>query len=174
MSDQTKYNKNIIWIHWISTLLVLGIIFTGINMEHKAVIYLKFNLYRAHFLMGITIFLLTIFRIYFLLTKERPKPLYPEKKIRQKFVNFVHYGFYVVILWMCISGFISLFTEAIFPALKSQNISDLPQIEADGISGIMLSHHLIAKIVFLLLIFHIGGTISYWINTKSNPLRRIL
>ena len=43
----------------------------------------------------------------------------------------------------------------------------------DGFHPIMFSHHIIAKFVFLLLIFHITGFIIHLFRKKENTLKRI-
>lgn len=174
MTNQSKYSKRTAWIHWVSALLIGGLIYTGINMEHGAHDLKKFFLYKVHFGLGFTVFILTILRVVVLLKDKRPKPLYRSKSIHQKFVYFVHYGFYIVILWMCISGISSLFLEGIFPALQSGLFADLPVINADGFHPIMMSHHIVAKLVFLLLIFHIVGFFMHLIRKRENTLKRIM
>lgn len=171
--EQSNYSKRTVWIHWVSALLIFGLIYTGINMEHGAHDLKKFTLYRIHFSLGFSVFLLTIWRVFALFKDTRPNPLYPEKSFHQRFILFVHYGFYVVIVWMCISGISSLFLEGIYPALVSGNFADLPEINSDGFHPIMLSHHMVAKLVFLLLIFHILGFFVHLIRKNENTLRRI-
>lgn len=173
MEKKIKYSKRTIWIHWVSALLIFGLIYTGINMEHAAHSRGKFTLYKVHFTLGIIVFLLTILRVVALIKDTRPAPLYPQKSIHQKFIKFVHYGFYIVIAWMCISGMLSLFLEGIYPSLVSGEFADLPEINKDGFHPIMLSHHIIAKIVFLLLIFHVLGFVIHLIRKKENTLKRI-
>lgn len=171
--SNTKYSKRIIWIHWISTILIFGLIFTGITMENGEHNEFKFDLYRLHFTIGILVFVLTTIRIIGLIKDKKPTPLYAKTSIRQKFISFVHYGFYVTIIWMCISGVSSLFLEGIYPALVSSNFIDLPKITEDGFHPIMLSHHIVAKFVFLLLVFHIVGILIHNIQKKENIIKRI-
>lgn len=170
---KTKYSNRTIWIHWVSALLIFGLIYTGITMEHQSVSEHKFWLYKIHFTIGLIVFILTIIRVIVLFKDEKPKSLYPQKSFREQFRKIVYYGFYIVILWMCISGIISLSLEKIIPALQSGNIADLPEINADGFHPIMLSHHIIAKVVFLLLIFHIVGFLIHLIQKRENTLKRI-
>ena len=171
--EHTNYSKRTVWIHWVSALLIFGLIYTGINMEHGDHDLKKFSLYKIHFALGFTVFLLTIFRVLALLKDQRPTSLYPEKSFHQRFILFVHYGFYVIIIWMCISGMSSLFLEGIFPALQRGNFADLPDISRDGFHPIMLSHHIVAKLVFLLLIFHIVGFVLHLVRKRENTLKRI-
>ncbi|MFY0687207.1 MAG: cytochrome b/b6 domain-containing protein [Cyclobacteriaceae bacterium] len=171
--ETENYSVRTVWIHWVSALLIFGLIYTGINMEHGDHNLQKFNLYKTHFTFGITVFLLTIWRTIALMSDVRPTPLYKEKSFHQRFISFVHYAFYVVIIWMCISGIASLFLEGIFPSLISGKFEELPEIVADGFHPIMLSHHIVAKLVFLLLIFHIVGFMIHLIRKKENTFKRI-
>lgn len=171
--EKVKYSKQTIWIHWLSALIIFGLIYTGINMENSMHTPAKFSLYKIHFTLGISLLLLTIIRMVALTSDSRPKSLYPEKSIHQKFIKFVQYSFYVVLMWMCISGILSLYFEGIYPALQSGNFSDLPEISADGFHPIMLSHHIVAKFVFLLLIFHVVGFFIHLFRKKENTLKRI-
>ncbi len=169
----TNYSNRTVWIHWVSALLIFGLIYTGINMEHGVHNLKKFNLYKIHFSLGFSVFILTIFRVVALIRDKRPETLYPKKSFHQRFILFVHYGFYIIILWMCISGISSLFLEGIIPSLFSGNFSDLPEISNDGFHPIMLSHHIVAKVVFLLLLFHVVGFLIHLIRKKENTLSRI-
>jgi cytochrome b561 len=116
---------------------------------------------------------LTIIRVIAFFKDPKPESLYPENSFREKFRKWVYKGFYVVILWMCISGVLSLSLEGILPSLKSGNWLDLPEISADGFHPIMLSHHIVAKFVFLLLIFHLSGYFMHLLQKRENTLKRI-
>ena len=74
---------------------------------------------------------------------------------------------------MCFSGVISLSLEGILPSLLGSQWTELPEIMADGLHPIMLSHHIVAKLLFLLLIAHVGGVILYYLRFRKNTLPRI-
>ncbi|MEZ4911581.1 MAG: cytochrome b/b6 domain-containing protein [Saprospiraceae bacterium] len=122
--------------------------------------------------MGMAVFVLTMIRVIAYFKDPRPEGLYPNGNWRQKLINFVHKGFYWVILWMCISGIISLFVENIIPALQANDASLLPDLTKD-LSAIMLSHHIVAKFVMLFLITHLVGIFSHIFKTKENVFKRI-
>lgn len=173
IKEITKFSKRTIWIHWVSTLLILVLIYTGINMEELLVSENKFTLYRIHFTMGIAVFIVTIVRIIALFKDERPANLYPQNTIKHKLTKWVQNGFYIIISWLCVSGIISICVEGILPSLKSGDWNLLPEITADGLSPIMLSHHIIVKLFFLLLVFHISGFLLHLIKNKEKTLSRI-
>tara|TARA_B110000263_G_C15283022_1_gene499292 strand:+ start:411 stop:962 length:552 start_codon:yes stop_codon:yes gene_type:complete len=167
------YSNRTIWIHWLSALLIFGLIYTGISMEHAPLDENKFLLYKIHFSIGNLVFILTIIRVFALFKDSKPLGLYPKKSKREIFRKFVYKGFYVVIFWMSISGLVSLSLEGILPALQSGNLKDLPDIAKEGLHPIMLSHHVVAKLIFLLLIFHLGGFLIHFFQKKENTLKRI-
>ncbi len=172
-SQNNTYSSRTVWIHWVSAILLFSLIYSGITMEHSPLNENKFFLYKLHFGIGIIVFILTIIRVFALFKDPKPTGLFPENSARERFRKWVYNGFYVVILWMCVSGIVSLSLEGIVPAMQSGVLSDLPEITKDGLHPIMLSHHIVAKFVFLLLIFHLGGFVLHLIQKKENTLKRI-
>ena len=154
-TQNTTYSSRTVWIHWVTAVLIFSLIYSGITMEHSPLNENKFFLYRLHFSIGFIVFILTIIRIFVLFKDPKPTSLYPVKSTRERFRKLVYNGFYIVIIWMCISGILSLSIEGILPAILSGLLSDLPEI------------------VFLLLIFHLGGFVSHLIQKKENTLKRI-
>lgn len=169
----TKYSTKTAWIHWVSALLIIVSIFTGIMMEEYPHTKEKLSLYMLHFVLGGIVFILTLWRLAVLFKDARPKPLHEKGTFLYFVMNFVHYGFYIGLTWVSISGLISLFVEGIMPALSSLDFAKLPEISADGLYPITLSHKLIGILMLLLLIFHIGGFIIHLIRKKENTLKRI-
>lgn len=172
MEKIEKYNKKTVWIHWVTALLIGASIVTGMNMKEAEHDLGKLTLYRLHFSVGFSIFILTIIRVVVLFKSVKPQAL-KVKPSHQFLISFVHYGFYFVLLWMSISGIASLFLQGILPALKSGLLIDLPKINDGNIHPIMLSHKIIAKFVLVLLIFHVGGVIMHFLKKKENTLKRI-
>lgn len=58
---QNIYSPRIIWIHWLSSVLIIGLIITGVLAEEAPTLTEKFGLYQWHFPMGIAVFILTLF-----------------------------------------------------------------------------------------------------------------
>ncbi|NNE66555.1 MAG: hypothetical protein HKN33_08305 [Pyrinomonadaceae bacterium] len=167
-----NYSRRTVWIHWISALLIFIIIGAGINMEHSEPTLLKINLYSIHFTSGIIVLVLTLVRIFALFRDRRPTNLYP-KGWHNGLLKFVHYGFYLTIVWMCLTGLFGLIYYQIYKAVFSRNPGLLPDLTESGLHPLFMSHHIVAKIVFLLLFLHIAGTIIHIVRYRENVLRRI-
>ena len=86
-----KYSKRIIWLHWVSAILIIGMAVTGIMMESETNLSFKLRYYQIHFLMGLAVFILTIFRVVAFLKDKRPSELYPNKS-RQKLIHLVRHS----------------------------------------------------------------------------------
>ena len=170
---ESKYSKRTVTLHWLSSILIIALLVTGVNMEDAPHNMQTLMLNRAHFSMGTLVFLLTLWRLVALLKDERAADLYPKGSFRNGLIKFVHYGFYVVILWMTISGLISIFVEGFVGPTISGDPSALPNMRETGMSVVMISHHLVAKVVMLLLLLHLGGIVSHYIQKKENTLKRI-
>lgn len=168
-----KYSKRAVTLHWLSAILIIAMIVTGINMEHAPHNMQTIMLYRAHFSMGALVFILTLWRLIPLFKDQRPADLYTKGSFRNGLIKFVHYGFYVVVLWMTVSGLISIFLHGFFGPTLSGTPDALPTLGRGGMSFILISHHLVAKIVMLLLVLHLGGIVSHYFQKKENTLKRI-
>lgn len=169
----SKYSSRTVTLHWLSSILIIALIVTGVSMEDAPHNMQTLILYRAHFSMGSIVFLLTLWRIVALLKDERATALYPKGSFRNGLIKFVHYGFYVVVLWMTVSGLISVFVQGFVGPAISGDPTALPNMHETGMSLIMISHHLVAKLVMLLLLLHLGGIVSHYIQKKENTLKRI-
>ena len=167
-----KYSKRIIWIHWISSVLIIALIVTGVMAEEAHTLYEKYALYQWHFPMGTVVFVLTLLRVIAFFRDQRPDGLFPKGNRRQKLINFIHRGFYWTILWMCMSGLLSLVLKDIYPAMLESNPEALPDL-TQNIGAILLSHHIVAKFVMLFFIMHVVGVFSYMLQKKKNVLKRI-
>jgi len=168
-----KYSSRTIWIHWVSALFIFGLLITGIKMETMEVSQTKFLFYVVHFTLGTVVLILTVIRLVALVKDKKPTALYPNKSFRERMRKVVYYGFYVVLVWMCVSGLLSLNLENITPSLIEWNWEVLPNINDDGFHPIMLTHHIVAKFVLLLILMHVIGFVWHWIAKKDNTIRRI-
>ncbi len=170
----TKYSTKTAWLHWVSALLIIVSIFTGIIMEEYPHTKGKLGLYLLHFVLGGVVFILTFWRTTVLFKDARPKSLHEKGTFLYYLMNFVHIGFYIGLTCVSISGFLSLFVEGIMPAISALDFAKLPEMSADGLHPLTLSHKLIGILMFLLLIVHIGGFIVHLIRKKENTLKRII
>ncbi|WP_019895355.1 cytochrome b [Hydrogenovibrio halophilus] len=161
--------------HWLTAILVIGMIALGIYMAGLPDSPDKFALYDVHKSVGIGILALVILRLIWLKISPNP-PILPGKRWEEILAHSVRGLLYLSLLAMPIAGwvmssagghevtFFELFT---LPALA-------PESEAIG-DVAKAVHAFVGKILFpALIILHIAGALKRHFVYKDNTLNRML
>ena len=164
-----KYSKGSVVVHWLTTVLILALFPMGkymsdIPSNEKA------TLIAIHAILGMTVFVLTIYRSYLFFKKERPKHLVTGSKLNDKLVVWIHNAFYFLLFiisfsgigTMILGGYLESLQTGDFSAIKSH--SEIPPLEV---------HEVSSAIMMILLLMHIVGVVKHYIFTKENTLKRI-
>ncbi|KXK15914.1 MAG: cytochrome b561 [Chloroflexi bacterium OLB14] len=165
-----KYSKGTIIIHWLSFLLIIALIPTGIIMADMEAGTAKLNLLQLHVLVGIIVFVLTLVRVWFFFRHKRPSKLETGNALHNKLVVWIENSFYYILILLCITGIATIVMGNIGEALQSADASllpenlDIPPRYAHKVSAILL---------IILLLGHIGGVINHYIKNKENTIKRI-
>lgn len=172
-------------VHWLTALLVLAIFPIGIYMAEfvdDSNILLKFQLFQWHKSIGITILLLTLFRIIWRLSHKVP-PL-PEnlKPWERAAARITHVGFYVLLLIVPLTGWAAVSSAPIaIPTYLYQTIpwphiswiAESPNKEALNI--IFVRGHFVLMIAMTLTIaLHLGAVAKHTFILRDNTLERML
>ena len=99
-----KHDKRIIWIHWLSAILILSLIPTGKILRDTSVSATKLLLYQWHISCGILVFVMTIYRSYLFFTAGRPKKLETGWYVHNTVIVWVQRLFYITLWVLGISG----------------------------------------------------------------------
>ncbi|MCG8334532.1 MAG: cytochrome b/b6 domain-containing protein [Proteobacteria bacterium] len=160
------YGSLVIALHWLTVLTVCGLFTTG-NLAAGNSDLFSSGLLRAHAFVGFLTLVLVCFRIGWMMFDRNPKP--PEKLSPPRVLAFktIHYLTYLALIGMALSGIgtwlageFSLTTKsAIFGGI----VREFPPL---------MAHRIIAKLLAMLLLLHIGGVLSYQF-LKSDVLHRI-
>lgn len=101
-----RYTRTAITLHWIIALLIFTAFPLGVYMHDLPLSPDKLRLYSWHKWIGVTIFLLALFRVSWRST-HRPPPLLAAMPSWEKFAaHAVHYLLYVLILAIPLSGWL--------------------------------------------------------------------
>lgn len=165
-----KYSKGTIIIHWLSFLLIIALIPTGIIMEDMEPGVAKLNLLQLHVLVGIIVFVLTLVRVWFFFRHKRPSKLETGNAIHNKLVVWIENSFYYILILLCVTGIATILMGNLGEALQSADASLLP-IKLD-IQALNV-HKVSAILLIILLLGHIGGVINHYIKNKENTVKRI-
>lgn len=165
-----KYSKGTIIIHWLSFLLIIALIPTGIIMEDMEPGVAKINLLRLHALVGIIVFVLTLIRVWFFFRHKRPSKLETGSTIHNKLVVWIENSFYYLLILLCITGIVTIVMGNLGEALQSNDASLLPKsLDFPPLNV----HKASAMLLIILLLGHIGGVINHYIKNKENTIKRI-
>jgi len=166
-----KYSKGTIVIHWLSLLLILGMIPIGSIMADLPAGPEKIQLYKVHFILGNLIFLLTLLRTWFFFKKPRPAKLETGSSFHNKLVIWIEYSFYWVLIFLALSGIITNITAELGEAVMTGDYNLLP---TDMDFPSLEVHEILVKLLIALLIAHVLGVIMHYLRHKENTLKRIL
>lgn len=166
-----KYSNGTVFIHWISLLLILILIPSGFIMANTRPEDGKIFLLRLHVFIGATVFVLTLFRVYFFFKHKRPARLETGNYLHNRMIVWIENSFYIVLLLLAISGILTIVSGGLGQAIKTADYTILPEkLDVPPLTG----HQSLAKLLMALLIVHIIGVANHYIKFKENTLKRIL
>lgn len=152
---ETAYARPAVLMHWISALLILGMIPGGMFMvslpEGDA---MKTMLYKGHATIGFVILLLTAARLFWVARNRWPAP--PEGIAgAQRFLYLgVHVALYILAALMVLSGSSMLVGSGVMGpwALTPEAIKDIPPRAV---------HVLGSRLLIVAFVLHFGGVLQH-------------
>jgi len=103
-----KYSKGTIAIHWITALLILILFPLGKYMEGLEPSE-KMGLIKIHAVLGIVVFILTLFRSWLFFKAPRPADVKTGSVLNDKLAVWIHNIFYFLLFGLTISGIAAMF-----------------------------------------------------------------
>ncbi len=178
MTDRSvhRYDGVAQLFHWLIAVLIfvafgLGWYMTDLDPVDPE----TFRLYQIHKGIGVTILALAVLRLVWRLT--HPAPPLPEtmKGWERLAATGAHWALYGLIFLQPILGILQS-NAANFPIVLFGNIELPALIGQDKAVGERLLglHHLVAKLMALLILAHIGASLRHHIMLKDDVLRRML
>ena len=163
-----KYSKKTIAIHWISVALIALMIITG--KFWKDIDGNSYSLLIVHFIIGMLVALLTIWRVVIHFKGNRPAPLKTNSDLRNKIIIWVQYIFYLVIFILALSGMLMLLKGGYLQVVLDGDMNFT--LDEENCHGLHI-HEAMVKVFFVLLFAHIAGVFSYIYQYKHNIFKRI-
>ena len=163
-----KYSKTTIAIHWLSVVLIVMMIVTG--KFWKDLDGDSYSLLIVHFIIGMLVAILTIWRVIIHFKGNRPAPLKTNSILRDKIIILVQYIFYIVLFVLALSGMLILLKGGYLQAVLDGDMKF--QLDKENCHGFHI-HEAMVKVFFVLLFAHIAGAFSYIYQFKHNIFKRI-
>ena len=170
LNSENKYGLISIVFHWLMALVILITFTLGLNLKHNYQYY--YEVLMLHNSLGITIFLLAIFRIAWKFINIKPTPL-PNKKILMKLATVIHIIFYIIFFILPITGYILTNLQGDTVIFYGINLPEILERDRDLKYYTHLIHDWLGHILLVLFSLHVLGALYHHVIIKDNTLRRI-
>jgi cytochrome b561 len=181
---EPRYTKVAIILHWIIAVCILALLAAGLAMTTEGLLpkYVQFQTFQLHKSLGLTVLVLSIFRLIWRLT-HTPPPLPPNVSAIEVFAaKLTHWIFYGLMLALPLTGW----------AIVSTSPWDLPTIWfglfewphlpglADSVHKKELNdvfgetHEILAYGAMALIALHAGAALKHHLWNRDNVLTRML
>lgn len=181
------YTHVAIAIHWLTALLIIGLLAVGKFMTGlDANDTLRFTLTQSHKTFGILVLTLSILRILWRLTHRAPAHPAHAPSWEKWAANLSHFAFYALILVLPLSGWAMVSVSSLnidtflfnriplphIPILEWLNVSE--GAAQDSLEHRFHSvHHVAGTVLIVLLIVHVGAALKHHYIDKDDVLRRM-
>ena len=173
-----RYSKVAIALHWTIAILIISLLIAGMLMTQEWMPQ-RFKIYQWHKSFGITVLLLSVFRLIWRLTHK--PPALPDGMKRWEVVSakITHVGFYVLMIGVPLFGW-AMVSASLLP-IENKLFYLIPLPDMPGVSAseavearLKLFHEIGAKLIILLLVLHIGGALKHHFIAKDGTLARMI
>ena len=194
-APQDRYTSVAIALHWLIALAIVGMILAGWWMT-KAIDDPKsqvtaFFVYQMHKSTGLTILVLSLFRLALRLMHKVP-PLPAAMPAWEKFAaRGTHVLFYVIMIGMPLSGWLYASTGwnvekghafnvptiwyGLFQVPHIPGLIELPNEQRAAIANLfMITHEKLAWFTIALLALHVGAALKHHLFDRDDVLTRML
>lgn len=170
-STDHRYGTVAITIHWVSAVAILGLLTSGLIAGGLTDDAAKAGILRVHVALGSAIVALTVLRVlWWWLADRRPQPLTGMPLWQERAASAVHGLLYVCILVVGGSGIAMVALSGALPIIYGAAPLPLPDFNA---FAPRMAHGLVARIMIVLLIGHIGAALWHQLVRRDRLLARM-
>jgi len=173
--EQVRYTRVAITLHWIIAAVIAFTFGLGLYMAQLPVSPLKLRLYSYHKWIGVTIFLLVVFRLAWRLTHRVPAPPLRMPGWQRRAAAISHALLYVLTLVIPVSGW--LFSSASgFKVMYLGKIPlpDLVDKNKALAEQLQLTHELLNYVMAAVVVLHVAAALKHHWMDGDDVLQRIL
>lgn len=170
-STSDRYGAVPVTIHWLSAILILGLLASGFRAGEATDLAVKAAFLRFHIPIAIVVLLLTLLRIVWWWRFDRkPPPVQGSPVWQERLARGIHIAFYVVILGMIASGIGMMVLSGAAPAVFGEPGAVLPNFHDYPPRA---PHGLGASLLIALLVAHVGAALYHHFIRRDGLLRRM-
>jgi cytochrome b561 len=165
-----QYSKRMVIVHWLTLALLIAAWFLGESVSdarHEGGATLMG--YVIHGLVGASILLLTVARLFFRGKDGTPPPMGDTPM--DKLAKGIQHLMYAVLLLLPISGTMQIVTSKVFDALKAWDATLLPA-KFTGVPAHEV-HEVLVNVLIALVVVHILGALKHQFVMKDGLMERM-
>ncbi|WP_454758420.1 YceI family protein [Caulobacter segnis] len=176
-ASRTRYTTVAIVIHWLIAAAIIFQIILGWRMGDGPKGPTTYALFQLHKSIGITILLLSLARLAWRLFNKPPAPPEGQPKWEKIASHVVHWGFYVIMIGLPVTGWIIVSTSRVpiptllYGTVPWPHIPGLPELAAGAKHAWHqageLGHGVLVKTTYLLLLLHLGAVAKHQILDRD-------
>jgi len=184
MSEHVRYNRVAIAIHWLTAIAVVGLLIVGnIMADMPRTDPMRLELFNLHKSFGITVLLLTVFRLAWRVTHK--PPALPSEMVpwEQKAAHAAHWAIYALLFLVPLAGWVMVSASprnvptVIFGSFIWPHIPMLADLDAEAKKAYKPAlenlHAGGAYVLAGIVVLHIGAALRHHFMLKDNVLRRM-
>ncbi|MCL4673956.1 MAG: cytochrome b [Sphingomonadaceae bacterium] len=172
----TKYSPVAMGLHWLIAIGVIANWRIAEAGEHAATQADKSAIMGNHFAIGVLLFAAVVLRFAWRLAKGTPAPQSGHAGWERMLAKAVHYIFYALLLIMPLAGWFAMSKYG--APIDVWGLFALPPLpvaaDPEGAKAIFEQHATAGKIMLILIVVHVLGTLKHTVLDKDGNLFRML
>ena len=165
-----QYSTRTALLHWAIFVLVIAAFYLGHQLDESKDTAAKLSMYPFHFLLGDTVLLLTLLRIYFRKKDGEPLPA-NANPLLNKVAAATHLLMNLAVIAVTLSGLVTAATSGVIDAIKRGDASLIPDFHQVPAKEF---HETFIALLLVLVAFHIAAALYHQFIVKDKLLRRIM
>lgn len=174
-NSQTHYGAVTRLLHWITAVLVIGLLAAGLYMTDMPASPDKFKVYGLHKSFGMTVLFLTLCRCLWHRVSKKPDAVATLKRWEKHFSKALHLFLYVLLAAMPLTGWI--FSSAANHPVSFFGFFTLPDLvtpDKDLAAAFKELHEIAGTILMIVAGLHALAAFKHHFIDKDSVLRRML
>jgi cytochrome b561/polyisoprenoid-binding protein YceI len=176
-ASRTRYTTVAIVIHWLIAAAIIFQIILGWRMGDGPKGPTTYALFQLHKSIGITILLLSLFRLAWKLTHKSPPPPAGQPAWERTASHLVHGAFYVIMIGLPLTGWIMVSASRVpiptllYGVVPWPHLPLLPELAVGAKHAWHevgeIGHGVLVKLTYLLLILHLGAVAKHQVLDRD-------
>ncbi len=170
-STPDRYGSVAIAIHWVTAILIIGLIIAGFIAADTPDSAAKASILRVHAPLGAAVLALTIFRIFWWqFADKKPASVGGIPRYQEVAAKAVHGLLYVAIIGLAVSGIVMIALSGAGEILFGDAPGPLPDFWD---FAPRYGHAILARLMVALFVFHAGAALYHQFIRKDRLLSRM-